>query len=159
MDAKAAHTVFQDWLDRVAAYVVANDYDNWRTTMSCPVVVNSAAGPSEMGTEDQLREKFEQWRLQINVQRVSDLIRIAHDVQAISEDHIEGAYTMDVLSNGQRVMPRFISAATLRYQDRHWRATELNSGLAVKHRHLIHTSAPDDDTTVAPPPTAEGNTP
>lgn len=159
MEDGAAHHIFQDWLDRVVAYVVANDYDAWRNTMSCPLLVDSAAGPSVMATEAQLREKFEQWRTQISVQRVTDLIRIAHDVHAMATDHIEGAYTFDMLSNGKRIMPRFISCATLRFHDGHWRATELNSGLAVKHRHLIHTTAQDDDMAVTPPPIAEGKTP
>lgn len=159
MDDATAHGIFQDWLDRVVAYVVADDYDRWRTTMDCPLAVDSAAGPSEIETEDQLREKFDRWRSQIVTARVTDLIRTAHDVQGLAPDHIEGAYTMDMLSDDQRVMPRFISAAVLRYRDGHWRATELNSGLAFEHRHLIHTTARTDGSVDASQPTAEGTTP
>ena len=158
MDDITAHSIFQDWLDRVVACVVANDYATWRTTMDCPLLVDSAMGPSEMRTEDQLRAKFDRWRLQVAPQRTSDIVRTAHDVRALAPDHIEGAYTMDVRRDGQEVMPRFISAATLRLKDGHWRAAELNSGLAVEDCHLIHTPAPDDATTDAAPLPYEGIT-
>ena len=145
MDDDAAHRIFQNWLDRVVHLVYADDYATWRTTMSCPVLVDSAAGPSAMATEDQLRAKFDQWRRLIVSQNVTQLIRTAHDVRAMSDDQIEGAYVFDLLSDGTQVMPRFISAAVLECEDGHWRATELNSGLPASHLHLIHTTEPGDD--------------
>lgn len=157
MDDREAHRIFQDWLDRVVVHVVDDDHAAWRRTMSCPLVVDSATGPSAMATEDQLRAKFDEWRRLIATHDLTDLIRTAHDVRAVARDGIEGAYTFDILSHGAPVIPRFISGATLKFREGHWRATHLHSGLAERYRHLIHTTAADGDPVAQPISTPEGN--
>ena len=137
-----AQIIFQAWLDRVANHVLVDDFAGWADTMGKPIRIISPAGYSEFKDERMLREKFDQWRTLIVIQRLTNMIRVAHDVSFMTDDMIVGAYTTDLLSQGHRIMPRFESSMILSRQTGVWRATELKSGMTVAHRHLIHTNTP-----------------
>ncbi|MFT6536816.1 MAG: hypothetical protein ACJAQU_001719 [Loktanella salsilacus] len=133
-----AEAILQTWLDEVIVQVFANDFDGWADTMACPLVTVSCQGRSVIGTRDMLREKFDQWRTLFEVQRVTDMIRVAQHATFVTEDQIHGEYTTETLSHGQRIIPGFSSTITLTLQGRRWRATELISGMTGSHRHLLH---------------------
>ncbi|SEM51611.1 hypothetical protein SAMN04488003_101387 [Loktanella fryxellensis] len=135
-------TLLQDWLDRVAALVFADDFDGWADTMGQPLLVVNPVGRSSIVTRDQLRDKFALWRSMFDTLRVTHMIRTAHDSVGLDDDRLAGTYSTDLLSNGHRVMPRFASTIILTRQDGIWRATELSSGMAPTYRHLIHTDTP-----------------
>ena len=139
-----AEVILQTWLDEVIVHMFADDFDAWVDTMGCPMVTVSSEGHSLISTRDMLRDKYDQWRLQFQVQRITDMIRIAKDVTFVSDTQIQGDYTTEIISHGQRVLPRFHSNITLELQGRRWRATELISGMTGSHRHLLHAKQPSN---------------
>ncbi len=135
-----AKIMFQTWLDRVADFVFADDFESWADAMALPLLVISATDTSRIATKVLLRAKYDLWRNLFAVQRVTHMIRIAHAAAHVTDTRIAGVYSTELLSNGQRVMLPFESTMTLDWQDDRWRASALRSGMATAHRHLIHSS-------------------
>ncbi len=146
-----AKIIFQNWLDRVADHVFADDFASWASAWSQPLLIVSPCGNSVITSEEMLHEKFVQWRTLFAIQRVTDMIRMAHDVSFMTADMITGSYTTEILSHGQRVVPRFESTMILARRDNVWRGTELKSGMTVPHRHLIHSNTPREVPTPSDP--------
>jgi len=60
---------------------------------------------------------------------VTDMIRVAHNVQWMSPDMICGDYYTELLSNGQRIMDRFQSSMILEKRNDSWLATHVATGI------------------------------
>lgn len=133
----------QEWLDRVAGFVFSGDVDAFVDHFSLPLAILSDTQASTIETRDGLIEKFRAWQNMFAALAVTSMERTVRDVIDFGPTRIVAQYGSDVLSRGQRVMPRFESVLVLELQGTTWRCSEIVTGLGAADRHLIHANETD----------------
>ncbi|RYH02288.1 hypothetical protein EU805_10585 [Salipiger sp. IMCC34102] len=128
----------QNWLDRVADCVFADDLDTWLDHFSLPLAILSEFQASRIETVQGLTDKFETWKRMFAASGVTQLVRTVRRVIQAGDDRIVALYDTDMLSDGKRTRPRFDSVLVLELQGNQWRCTELVTGLGAADSYLVH---------------------
>lgn len=115
--------IFQDWLDRVGDAVVAGDFETYAAAVALPFTLITEASTISVPDESALRAGFDTYRVMLDAQRVTHMVRTASDVCAMGPGLILGNYTTHLMSNALPVVPPFISAMTLRDENGVWKAS------------------------------------
>ena len=122
--------IVQDYLDWMGAAVMAGDYPTYRRGVAMPFNLVTDAATLTIETEDQLRSGFDTYCQMLQVNRVTDLVRIAERAEALSDLLITGCYDTNILSDAKRIVPQLRSQMTLRCGEDGWRAVSISSGIA-----------------------------
>lgn len=132
-----AHAILQSYLDEVSHAVLTDDWDTYRDSVSLPCHIISHDETKVVATAEDLKSGFELFRDNLQVQKVTDYIRLVESAARMDPDLISGKYTSHILANGQRVLPPFRSQITLRLMGNRWRATSISNVLANSRWPLV----------------------
>lgn len=119
----------QNWLDDVADAFFAEDFDAYANAVKLPLMVKTDGGTMIVETEESLREGFDAWVKMMKAQKVTHMIRTVKEAAWLTDGVISGLYETDVLSDANRVLPKFISLMELHNVDGHWRASTVVNGM------------------------------
>lgn len=136
----------QAWLDNLVDSFIANDEDRFIGMYSLPFSVITAETTMIASDEQDLRVAFREYVATIREQGVTDLIRIAQQTTMIEPTLAVGVYETNLLRRGQRLIPPYTSAVSLRKEGDIWQATSMMN--AISHNDWVDrlsTSTPACD--------------
>ncbi len=122
--------VLQDYLDKVSACVMTQNWDGYRPSVSLPLHLITATSSMTVTTEAELRLHFDTFAQTLKAQHVTDFIRLAELATEMTETLISCRFVTHLMSNGHRLIPPYRSQMTLRFEDGSWRAASITNSLA-----------------------------
>ena len=125
-----ASRILQAYLDRVAAAVMAGDWETYADHVCLPFHLVTHNGNIEVTTPEKLRQGFDDFRQTLQSQQITDYIRLVDTAAQLDADLISGRYVSHLLSRGHRVLDPFYSEITLRLAGNQWRAASITNALA-----------------------------
>lgn len=146
-----ADTFFQQWLDHVGGAFFVDRFDIYRAAIHLPLEITSTEDVKIIHDEAALRALFDSWVQMLKLQRATDMVRVARQVEWMSPTMICGDYYTEILSNGQRIMDRFSSSMILQRHDNTWQATHVATGITRDAWPPIIAHAKAEDAFRIPP--------
>ncbi|MEJ6395468.1 hypothetical protein V8J82_19565 [Gymnodinialimonas sp. 2305UL16-5] len=122
--------VFQDWLDRVGAAVMAGDYPTYAAAVCLPFTLITETTTTNVEDDETLHAGFAGYRQMLEDNGITHMVRLSSGVTPLGAGLIVGNYTTHLLANSRPVMQPFVSSMTLRQQDGVWRATSIVNSLS-----------------------------
>ncbi len=129
--------ILQTYLDTISAAVMANDWATYRAGVIMPFHLVTHTANITVSTEKDLRAGFDTFRQTLELQRVTDFIRLVESAKQVDQDLITGRYTTHLMSGGHRLLDPYTSQITLRRQDNIWRAASITNALANSRWPLL----------------------
>jgi hypothetical protein len=121
--------IFQGYLDEMSAIVMAGDFVAYADRVALPFHMLTESASFVIGTRDELRIGFDDFRQTLQIQQVTDLIRLADGATMLGEALISGRYVTHLLAHANRVVPPFRSQMILRLQSGTWCAVSIANAL------------------------------
>lgn len=137
--------IAQDYLDEIAAAVMAGDYQTYRDGMTLPFHLITHTTNMVVATEDAARDGFEQFRGLLLSQRVTDYIRLVDSAQQLDAGLISARYVTHLIAGSQRIIEPFHSSITLRVTGNRWCAASITNALANSRWPLAVLRGPEPD--------------
>lgn len=137
-----ASSILQTYLDQIARAVMTDDWETYRAGVVMPFHLVTHTANITVSTEADLRAGFYTFRQTLEMQRVTDYIRLVESAKQVDEDLITGSYTTHLLSGGHRLLDPYTSQITLRRQEGIWRAASITNALANSRWPLLLHSQP-----------------
>jgi len=137
-----AESILQTYLDRMADAVMHDDWHDYRAGVILPFHLVTHSANITLATEEDLRATYDGFRQTLQVQRVTDYIRLVQTAKQIENDLISGSYITHLLSGGQRLLDPFTSQITLRRHDDAWRAASITNALSNSRWPLLLLPGP-----------------
>ncbi len=125
-----AGRILQSYLDRVAVTVMTADWETYADLICMPFHLVTHAGNIEVSTLEKLRQGFDDFRQTLQIQQITDYIRLVDSAAQLDAGLISGRYVSHLLSRGHRVLDPFYSEITLRLEGNQWRAASITNALA-----------------------------
>lgn len=132
-----ARAILQDYLDRVAAAVLAHDWPTYRASVCLPFQLVTHDASVTMTEEAQLRAALDSFVATLQAQRATDYIRLVEDAMQIDETLLTGTYITHLFAGTVRLVDPFRSMITLRFEDGAWRAASITNALATSRWPLL----------------------
>lgn len=132
-----AHAILQSYLDEVSRAVLTDDWDTYRDSITLPCHIISHDESKVVATAEDLKSGFELFRDTLQIQKVTDYIRLVESAAQLDPDLISGKYVSHILASGHRVLPPFRSQMTLRLVGNRWRAASVSNALANSRWPLV----------------------
>ncbi|SEN29498.1 hypothetical protein SAMN05216227_1010110 [Pseudorhodobacter antarcticus] len=139
---QAAEAILQAYLDKVADAVMHDDWPRYLAAMTLPFHLVTHNGNIALTTEADLRATYDGFRQTLQVQRVTDYIRLVQTAKQIDDDLITGSYITHLLSGGQRLLDPFTSQITLRRSESVWCAVSITNALVSSRWPLLLHPSP-----------------
>ena len=124
-----AAAIAQAYLDVVAASVMANDWDTYSDTISWPFLLVTHAATITFAAPDDMRGVYDDFRLLLQSQRVTDYIRLVETAQQTDQTGINACYVTHLMSGSRRIMDPLRSTISLRLEGNHWRAASITNSV------------------------------
>ncbi len=141
-----APKILQDYLDEVSLAVLAGNWEAYCDAVQLPLHIVSHDESKVVETDADLKAGFDQFRETLNIQKVTDYIRLVETASRLDPSLICGSYMSHLLAGAQRVMPPFRSQITLRLVGNRWRAASITNALANSRWPLVRMALhPDTD--------------
>jgi hypothetical protein len=137
-----AVAILQTYLDDVTRAVLKRDWNGYRATVALPFHMITHAGTVALETEADLRDNYDGFMQTMQLQRVTDYIRLAQSASQLDKDLITGSYVTHLLSGGQRLLDPFTSQITLRRDGDTWRAVSVTNALSMSRWQVLLQSRP-----------------
>ena len=125
-----ATRILQAYLDTVATAVMAGDWETYADHMCLPFFLVTHAANFEVNNAAKLQQGFDDFRQTLQIQQITDYIRLVDSAAQLDADLISGRYVSHLLSRGHRVIDPFYSEITLRLEGNQWRAASITNALA-----------------------------
>jgi hypothetical protein len=139
-----AADILQSYLDEVSQAVMSGDWDTYRDGICLPCHIISHHESKVVATEDDLRDGWTHFRDMLQIQRVTDYVRLVESASRLDKELISGRYVSHVISGSHRLIPPFRSDMTLRLVGNRWRVASLTNGLANSRWPLMRLELPTD---------------
>jgi hypothetical protein len=132
--------ILQDYLDRIATAVLTGDWATYEAGVVLPFHLVTHAANITVATQDDLRAGFDAFHQTLQIQRVTDFIRLVETAKLLDKDLISGRYVTHLMAGSHRIIPPYTSQITLRRQDGIWRAASITNALANSRWPLLMPS-------------------
>ncbi|MGQ0567720.1 MAG: hypothetical protein ACT4OK_22010 [Gemmobacter sp.] len=132
-----AHHTLQIYLDEVAAAVMRQDYAAYRERVALPFQLVTHTASLHIDTDAVLRQGFDTFAQSLQMQKITDFLRLVEGAEQMDEALITGRYVTHMMAGAHRVIPPFRSQITLRHEDGRWRAASITNALANSRWPLI----------------------
>lgn len=134
---QAAEATLQTYLDNISTAVMQGDWDSYRALMILPFHLVTHSANIVLASEADLRSSFDGFRQTLELQHVTDYIRLVQTAKQIDDDLLTGSYITHLLSGGQRLLDPFTSLITLRRTDGVWRGASITNALSTSRWPLL----------------------
>jgi hypothetical protein len=134
---RTPHQTLQIYLDEVAGSVLRRDFATYRDRIALPFQLVTHAASLHITDEATLRQGFDTFAQAVQVQRITDYLRLVEGAEELDEALITGRYVTHMMAGAHRVFPPFRSQITLRHEDGRWRAASITNALANSRWPLI----------------------
>lgn len=149
-DTAARLHLFQTFLDRISAALVAGDAEGWLGSMFLPCHLVTRDGVETFDTPEQVYADFERYRQDIKTCGITHILREAKTAEIIGGDQMVGTYTTHLLRGSKHVVPPWDGSMTLRCENGLWRATTVMR--AVGHLNWQALEPADTENTLQDTP-------
>lgn len=138
-------SIAQTYLDEIAAAVMSGDYQAYRRGMTLPFYLITHTANLAVTTEEALRDGFDTFCSLLQIQRVTDYIRLVDSAQRLDADLISARYVTHLIAGGTRITEPFHSQITLRMTGDRWCAASITNALSNSRWPLDVLRGPDPD--------------
>lgn len=143
---RTPHHTLQIYLDEVAGAVMRQDYAAYRERVTLPFQLVTHTASHHIETDHDLRLGFDSFAQTLQIQRITDFMRLVEGAEAMDEALITGRYVTHMMAGAHRVIPPFRSQITLRHEGGRWRATSITNALAnSRWPLLLPVVSPNED--------------
>jgi hypothetical protein len=125
-----ADEILQGYLDIVSDAVMAQDWDAYEGKIILPLQLITHTTSINVATPEDLRTGFDAFCQTLQVQKVTNYVRLVETAKQLDQDLIAGRYVSHVMAGTHRILPPFTSQITLRRQGGVWRAVSITNSLA-----------------------------
>ena len=132
-----ATAIAQSYLDEVATAVLADDWAAYTDTISWPFLLINHDKTLSFATPDDMRSTYDNFRLMLNTQRVTDYVRLVETAQQIDQNLISARYVTHLMSGGHRIMEPVRSGLSLRLEGNRWRAASITNAVSSSRWPLL----------------------
>ncbi|KMK66021.1 hypothetical protein [Puniceibacterium sp. IMCC21224] len=124
---------FAQFLDDISSTFMAADFDGWAAHVQLPFSFITQTGPLTSTTTAELEENFNLYLLAKRNVRLDLMLRRAMSVEICDDLTVIGTYETELLSNGVRVRPPYVSSVLLHRSADGWRMSCIMN--AVGHHY------------------------
>jgi len=132
-----ATAIAQTYLDEVAAIVMTDDWAAYCDTISRPFLLVSHDTTLSFATPEDIRGVYEDFRLLLRTQRVTDLIRLVECAEQIDQALISARYVTHLMAGSHRIMDPVRSSISLRLEGNRWRAASIANAVSNSRWPLL----------------------
>ncbi len=142
---RTPHQTLQIYLDEVAGAVLRQDYAAYRDRVALPFQLVTHSASLHIDTEKTLRQGFDTFAQTLQVQRITDYLRLVEGAEELDEVLISGRYVTHMMAGAHRVIPPFRSQITLRLEEGRWRAVSITNALANSRWPMLMPVVPPQE--------------
>lgn len=139
-----ATAIAQSYLDEVAAIVMADDWEAYCESISRPFLLITHTETLSFATPDDIRGIYDNFRLLLLGQRVTDFIRLVNSAQLIDQNLISARYVTHLMSGSLRIMEPVQSSISLRLEGNRWRAASIINAVSNSRWPLLMPKLGED---------------
>lgn len=132
-----ATKIAQDYLDEVAAIVMADDWDAYCDAISRPFLLITHTTTMSFATPDDIRGVYQDFVLLLRTQRVTDFIRLVEAAQQMDPNLISARYITHLMSGSHRILEPVRSSISLRLEGNRWRAASITNAVSNSRWPLL----------------------
>lgn len=144
-----AAELLQNYLDLVAAAIMNGDWETYENRVMLPLLLVTHAENIVVSTPDDLRAGFDTFRQALEIQKVTDYVRLVETAKIVDDDLLTGRYITHLIAGAHRILQPYTAQITLRRNGGVWRAASITNGLANSRIPFVGLSVADT------PPIAE----
>jgi hypothetical protein len=120
-----ALTIYQDFLDRTAADLLARDAEGFLRRIHLPIRIDTENGSFDLIELCDARRHFEGFSNALRAQGADSYVRIATGAQFLGPDRIAGTHKAHITSAGKLVAPVYDNEMELTLRDGIWGASRI----------------------------------
>lgn len=139
-----ATAIAQTYLDEVSAIVMADDWEAYSDAISQPFLLITHAATLSFATPDDIRGVYDDFRVLLQSQRVTDFIRLVDSAQQIDQNLISARYITHLMAGSHRIMDPVRSSISLRLEGNRWRAASITNSVSSSRWPLLLPRLGDD---------------
>lgn len=126
-----AGLILQAHLNQMTDCVMRADFAGYRTGFALPLSIMTTTTTQFVTSEEDLRLGFEEFVMMLQMQRVTDCVRLVSAAQRLDQQLIGGTYCSHLMVGGSRILPPVTSLVILRQDPGHdWRTVCVANGVA-----------------------------
>lgn len=144
-----AGPILQAHLDQMTDCAMRADYAGYRTGFALPLSIITTTTTQLVTSEEELRLGFEEFALMLQVQGITNCIRLVSTAQRLEDLLICGTYFSHLIVGGTRILPPVTSQVVLRHDPVHgWRTVCVANGVAgrISSANWVQERPPKGDT-------------
>lgn len=105
---------FLAFLDAISRCFLDGDFEMWRTRVLYPLTLITSSGPILISSDESLRRNFDLYQTACKTMHLDAIVRTPMKLEDCRDGTWIGTYETNLLSQGTRVTPPYVSSALLR---------------------------------------------
>lgn len=132
-----ATAIAQSYLDSVADSVMTDDWESYADSISRPFLLVTHDHTLSFATPDEIRGIYDEFRLLLRTQRVTDYIRLVDTAFQIDPGLITARYVTHLMAGSHRIIDPVRSSLSLRLEGNRWRAASITNAVSNSRWPLL----------------------